>query len=187
MSRDGRSLSGLARPPTLKGVATSGSTPAVVVDGLTKNYGANTAVDKISFQVETGEVFALLGPNGAGKTSTLRLLLGLMRPTSGTATINGRVYAQLASPLREVGAVLESASFHPGRTARAHLRLQALAAGAARERADAVLDRVGLGGSAASPGRGQPRRRPRPGRAVPGGRAPTCPGPGASSRGGDRR
>jgi ABC-2 type transport system ATP-binding protein len=121
---------------------------AIEVRHLTKRFGSLTAVSDLSFDVEPGGVTGFLGPNGAGKTTTLRLLLGLMTPTSGAATINGGAYAQLANPLREVGAVLESASFHPGRTARAHLRLQALAAGAARERADAVLDLVGLGDSA---------------------------------------
>jgi ABC-2 type transport system ATP-binding protein len=121
---------------------------AIEIRHLTKRFGAATAVSDLSFDVQPGGVTGFLGPNGAGKTSTLRVLLGLMAPTSGTATINGRPYGQLEHPLREVGAVLESASFHPGRTARAHLRLQALAAGAARERAGAVLDRVGLGGSA---------------------------------------
>ncbi len=121
---------------------------AIEVRHLTKMFGQVTAVSDLSFDVQPGGVTGFLGPNGAGKTTTLRLLLGLMTPTSGAATINGRAYAQLADPLREVGAILESASFHPGRTARAHLRLQALAAGAALERADAVLDLVGLGDSA---------------------------------------
>lgn len=121
---------------------------AIEVRHLTKRFGSVTAVEDLTFGIEPGEVTAFLGPNGAGKTTTLRLLLGLMTPTSGTATINGRSYADLADPLRQVGAVLESASFHPGRTARAHLRLQALAANAAQRRVDTLLDLVGLGDNA---------------------------------------
>jgi len=120
---------------------------AIEVSRLTKRFGSLSAVTDLSFSVAPGGVTGFLGPNGAGKTTTLRLLLGLMAPTDGTATISGRSYAELTDPLREVGAVLESASFHPGRTARAHLRLQALAADVGRERVDAVLDLVGLADS----------------------------------------
>jgi ABC-2 type transport system ATP-binding protein len=102
------------------------------------------AVDRLSFTVEAGEVVGFLGPNGAGKTTTLRMLLGLVRPDEGTATINGSAYADLAEPLHQVGAVLEASSFHPGRTARNHLRVQALAGRADPSRVDDVLELTGL-------------------------------------------
>jgi ABC-2 type transport system ATP-binding protein len=89
-------------------------------------------------------VVGFLGPNGAGKTTTLRMLLGLVRPDEGTATINGSAYADLAEPLHQVGAVLEASSFHPGRTARNHLRVQALAGRADPSRVDDVLELTGL-------------------------------------------
>jgi ABC-2 type transport system ATP-binding protein len=93
-------------------------------------------------------VTGFLGPNGAGKTTTLRMLLGLVEPTAGVATINGAAYRDLPDPLHQVGAVLEASSFHPGRTARNHLRVQALAGGIRRARVEEVLDLVGLGGAA---------------------------------------
>jgi ABC-2 type transport system ATP-binding protein len=89
-------------------------------------------------------VVGFLGPNGAGKTTTLRMLLGLVKPDDGTATINGSSYRDLAEPLHQVGAVLEASSFHPGRTARNHLRVQALAGQADPSRADDVLELTGL-------------------------------------------
>jgi ABC-2 type transport system ATP-binding protein len=116
--------------------------------GLTKRYGHVQAVDQLSFTVERGQVVGFLGPNGAGKTTTLRMLLGLVRPDAGHATINGRAYSELSDPLRQVGAVLESSSFHPGRTARNHLRTQALVAGIDAARIDVVLDLVDLGQAA---------------------------------------
>ena len=112
--------------------------------GLTKRFGSVRAVDDLSFSVERGSVTGFLGPNGAGKTTTLRMLLGLVTPDAGTATISGRVYAELPEPLHQVGAVLEASSFHPGRTARSHLRIQALAAAADPGRVDDVLDLVQL-------------------------------------------
>jgi len=112
--------------------------------GLTKRFGSVRAVDDLSFSVERGSVTGFLGPNGAGKTTTLRMLLGLVTPDAGTATINGRVYADLPEPLHQVGAVLEASSFHPGRTARSHLHIQALAAAADPGRVDDVLDLVQL-------------------------------------------
>jgi ABC-2 type transport system ATP-binding protein len=112
--------------------------------GLTKNYGSVRAVDDLSFSVDRGSVTGFLGPNGAGKTTTLRMLLGLVAPDAGTATIDGRVYADLPEPLHLVGAVLEASSFHPGRTARNHLRIQALAAAVDPSRIDEVLDLVQL-------------------------------------------
>jgi ABC-2 type transport system ATP-binding protein len=99
----------------------------IQVRGLTKRFGPVLAVDQLSFDVARGAVTGFLGPNGAGKTTTLRMLLGLVEPTGGSATINGRRYRDLPDPLRQVGAVLEASNFHPGRTARSHLRVQALA------------------------------------------------------------
>lgn len=116
--------------------------------GLTKRFGSVQAVDDLGFSVERGSVTGFLGRNGAGKTTTLRMLLGLVAPDAGTATINGRVYADLAEPLHQVGAVLEASSFHPGRTARNHLRIQALAAAVDPSRIDEVLDLVELTGAA---------------------------------------
>jgi ABC-2 type transport system ATP-binding protein len=112
---------------------------------LTKKFGPVRAVDDLSFSVERGSVTGFLGPNGAGKTTTLRMLLGLVAPDAGTATIDGHAYADLPEPLHQVGAVLEASSFHPGRTARSHLRIQALAAAADPARIDEVLDLVDLG------------------------------------------
>jgi ABC-2 type transport system ATP-binding protein len=117
------------------------------VRGLTKQFGAVTAVHDLSFAVGPG-VTGFLGPNGAGKTTTLRMLLGLVRPTSGTATVDGRPYAELPHPRRVVGALLEASGFHPGRTARNHLLIQAQLAGMPATRVDAVLDEVGLSADA---------------------------------------
>jgi ABC-2 type transport system ATP-binding protein len=119
----------------------------IQIQGLVKRYGPVTAVDNLSFEVQPGTITGFLGPNGAGKTTTLRMLLGLVAPDAGSATINGRPYTELAEPLHQVGAVLE-ASFHPGRTARAQLRIQALSADADPSRADDVLLLVGLADAA---------------------------------------
>lgn len=116
--------------------------------GVTKRFGAITAVSGLTARVEPGRVTGFLGPNGAGKTTTLRILLGLVRATEGRATIGGKHYAELDKPLRSVGAVLEASSFHPGRTAAAHLTIYAQAAGIARSRVGEVLDLVGLTGAA---------------------------------------
>ncbi len=116
----------------------------ITIEGLTKRFGDVLAVDDLSFEVDQGTVVGFLGPNGAGKTTTLRTLLGLVTPTSGTASIDGRPYRALADPVRHVGAVLEASSFHPGRSARNHLRVVATAAGLPFARADAVLAQVGL-------------------------------------------
>jgi ABC-2 type transport system ATP-binding protein len=115
---------------------------------LTKRFGSVLAVDDLGFRVDPGTVVGFLGPNGAGKTTTLRMLLGLVAPDAGEATIAGRRYAELERPLRHVGASLEGASCHPGRTARNHLRIQALAAGAPAARVEAVLAQVDLMGAA---------------------------------------
>jgi ABC-2 type transport system ATP-binding protein len=120
----------------------------IVVDNLTKVFGTQRAVDSLSFTVEPGSVTGFLGPNGAGKTTTLRMLLGLVEPTSGKATINGVRYRTLAKPLQTVGAALEAASFHPAHTGRQHLRIYCAAAGLPAQRADEVLHLVGLAGDA---------------------------------------
>ena len=128
------------------------SAPApVVVDGLTKHYRGAAAVTDLSFQLEAGTVTGFLGPNGAGKSTTLRVLLGLARPTSGSARVFGTAYADLAAPAATVGAVLESDDLHPGRSGRAHLRALAFASGVPSERVDAILDRVGLADAAGRP------------------------------------
>jgi ABC-2 type transport system ATP-binding protein len=121
---------------------------AITVQGLTKRFGDVLAVDRLSFQVDEGTVAGFLGPNGAGKTTTLRMLLGLVAPTSGTAEIGGRRYRDLPDPARRVGAVLEAGGFHPGRSARDHLRIQATAAGLPQARVDQVLEQTGLAGAA---------------------------------------
>ena len=121
---------------------------AIVVEELTKRFGPVVAVDRLSFSVVAGRVTGFLGPNGAGKTTTLRILLGLVHPTSGTATVNGMRYADLPDPARRVGAVLEATSFHPGRRARDHLRILAMAAGLPPARVDEALGRVGLADAA---------------------------------------
>jgi ABC-2 type transport system ATP-binding protein len=115
----------------------------VSVQGLTKRFGAVTAVHDLTFDVPPG-VTGFLGPNGAGKTTTLRMLLGLVRPSAGTATIGGRRYADLSHPRRVVGAVLEAGGFHPGRRGREHLLILARLSGVPDARVDAVLDEVGL-------------------------------------------
>ncbi|GLZ29924.1 ABC transporter ATP-binding protein [Lentzea sp. NBRC 105346] len=117
----------------------------IVVQNLTKQFGPVTAVQNLSFTVEPGSVTGFLGPNGAGKTTTLRMLLGLVTPTAGFATINGSPFGRLGQPGRVVGAVLEAQGFHPKRTARNHLRVYASAVGVPDGRADQVLQLVGLG------------------------------------------
>jgi ABC-2 type transport system ATP-binding protein len=120
----------------------------VDVVGLTKMFGSLKAVDDLTFSVRPGVVTGFLGPNGSGKTTTLRCVLGLLQPTAGTTTIGGIHYRDLPDPVGTVGASLEASSFHPGRSARAHLQVMALAAGmdaaAARKRADQMLAQVGL-------------------------------------------
>jgi ABC-2 type transport system ATP-binding protein len=114
------------------------------VVGLTKRFGSVLAVDDISFHVEPGRVTGFLGPNGAGKTTTLRCLLGLVSPTAGSTTIGGRPYRELVDPVGTVGAALEAASFHPGRSARHHLATIARGAGHPERRIDEVLAIVAL-------------------------------------------
>ena len=112
--------------------------------GLTKRYGDTLAVDQLSFVVQPGVVTGFLGPNGAGKSTTMRMLLGLDRPTAGTASINGRPYTALTAPLCEVGALLEARAIHTGRSARNHLLALAATHGIGRRRVDQVLELVGL-------------------------------------------
>jgi ABC-2 type transport system ATP-binding protein len=112
--------------------------------GLTKRYGEKVAVDGLSFVVQPGLVTGFLGPNGAGKSTTMRMLLGLDRPTAGSASINGHPYDRLKAPLCEVGALLEARAIHTGRSARNHLLALAATHGIGRRRVDQVLDLVGL-------------------------------------------
>ena len=118
--------------------------PGVEVRGLTKTFGRVTAVDQMSFTAPAGKVTGFLGPNGSGKTTTLRMVLGLVRPDAGEALIGGVPYHRLHEPRRAVGALLEATGFHPGRRARDHLRVLADAAQIPGRRVDEVLDQVDL-------------------------------------------
>jgi len=111
---------------------------------LTKNYGGKRAVDGLSFTVRPGIVTGFLGPNGSGKSTTMRLILGLDRPTTGDVTVNGKHYRDHPAPLHEVGALLEARSIHPGRSARNHLLALAQTHGISRRRVDELIDLVGL-------------------------------------------
>jgi len=124
----------------------NGQTASIEARGLTKRFGGTLAVDDLSFEVYPGHVTGFLGPNGAGKSTTLRMILGLDRPTAGTALVNGRPFTEHERPLFEVGALLDPKAFHPGRSARGHLRSLALANGIGGERVEEVLDIVGLAG-----------------------------------------
>ena len=135
----GRPLGGRRVSPALM------SQGRIDVCGLTKEYRGVRAVDDLSFTVEPGRVTGFLGPNGAGKTTTLRMLLDLVEPTAGTATIGGIRYADLDQPIRRVGAVLEAGAAHKDRTGRDHLRIVCQSAGIPLARADEVLELVGLG------------------------------------------
>ena len=116
----------------------------IEVHELTKRYGAKTAVDNLTITVQPGIVTGFLGPNGAGKSTTMRMILGLDRPTSGTATINGRPYAQHTAPLKQVGALLDAKAVHTGRSAYHHLLAMAATTGVPRTRVDEVINIVGL-------------------------------------------
>lgn len=120
----------------------------ISVHGLTKRYGPTVAVDGLSFDVRPGVVTGFVGPNGSGKSTTMRLILGLDRPDAGDARIGARRYRDLRWPLREVGAMLEARSFHPGRKARAHLASLAASNDIPPSRVDEVLGIVGLAGAA---------------------------------------
>jgi ABC-2 type transport system ATP-binding protein len=121
---------------------------AIEISRLSKRFGAVQAVNDLSFTVEAGRVTGFLGPNGAGKSTTLRMLLGLVHPDAGTGAFHGRRYGELDHPSGEVGAVLEDASFHPGRTGRNHLRILAAAGRHPPGRVDDVLAQVDLSGAA---------------------------------------
>lgn len=116
----------------------------IEIQGLTKRFGDLTAVDRLDLRVRPGQVTGFLGPNGSGKTTTLRALLGLIRPTAGTATIDGRYYRDIPNPLTVVGSALEATNFHPGRTGRDHLRVLAAVAGVSDHRVDELLELVGI-------------------------------------------
>ena len=120
----------------------------ITVRGLTKRYGDVVAVDDLSFDVEPGKVTGFLGPNGAGKSTTMRMVLGLDRPTAGEALVLGRPVRAFAEPLREVGALLDPGAVHPGRRGRDHLRVTARTNGIGVRRVDEVIEQVGLAGAA---------------------------------------
>src|SRR5579875_1448521 len=116
----------------------------ITARGLTKHFGDVVAVDRLSFDVPPGRVTGFLGPNGSGKSTTMRMVMGLDLPTAGTVTVNGRHYHDLPWPMREVGALLEARSIHPGRSARAHLLALAHSNAIPARRVDEVLELVGL-------------------------------------------
>ena len=122
--------------------------PAISVRGVSKRFGKVTAVDNLSLEVHPGVVTGFLGPNGAGKSTTLRIVLGLVAPTEGSATVLGMPYRSLPQPTKTVGAVLETQSFNPLRSGRNHLRVLASASGIPQQRADEVLEQVGLSAAA---------------------------------------
>jgi ABC-2 type transport system ATP-binding protein len=128
--------------------------PVVEVRALSKRFGGVAAVNNLSFDIEAGRVTGFLGPNGAGKSTTLRALLGLVRPSSGSATFGGLRYDELDQPSTRVGAVLEDASFHPGRSGRNHLRILAITGRHPAGRVDEVLSAVGLTDAADRPVKG---------------------------------
>lgn len=119
-------------------------TVTIELRGLSKSFGSVRAVDDVTADVRPGRVTAFLGPNGAGKTTTLRMLLGLVAPTAGTATIGGKRYDELPDPIGQVGAVLEASGCHPGRTALDHLRILATAARLSRDAPMRALNHTGL-------------------------------------------
>jgi len=119
-------------------------TPTIEAQGLTKRYGTTVAVDGLSFTVAAGRVTGFVGPNGAGKSTTMRMILGLDAPDAGAARVNGRAYAELRAPLREIGALLEATALHPGRRARDHLLWLAQSNGLPRSRVDEVLALTGV-------------------------------------------
>ncbi|QEU98976.1 ATP-binding cassette domain-containing protein [Streptomyces viridifaciens] len=138
-------------PPSGARTATSyqeGKAAVIEIQGLTKEYDGRRVVDALSFEVRPGVVTGFLGPNGAGKSTTMRLVLGLDRPTAGQALVNGRPYAQLTEPLRQVGALLDAHALHGGRTAQGHLRWLAASNGLPARRVGEVLAQVGLADAA---------------------------------------
>ncbi|MGM1018623.1 MAG: ABC transporter ATP-binding protein [Actinomycetota bacterium] len=117
----------------------------ITAEGLTKRFGDKTAVEDVTFSVKPGSVTGFLGPNGAGKSTTMRMIVGLDRPTSGRATVNGSEYRRLRAPLTEVGILLDAKAVHTGRTARNHLRAMAATHGIPASRVDEVIDLAGIG------------------------------------------
>ncbi|MEI3865749.1 ATP-binding cassette domain-containing protein [Microbacterium sp. CCNWLW134] len=116
----------------------------ISAEGLTKRYGAKTAVDTIDFTVNSGQVTGFLGPNGAGKSTTMRMIVGLDRPTAGSVSVNGRAYAAHRAPLREVGALLDAKAVHTGRTAENHLLAMAATHRIGKKRVREVIELTGL-------------------------------------------
>jgi ABC-2 type transport system ATP-binding protein len=116
----------------------------ITAEHLSKRYGDKRAVDDVGFTIRPGQVTGFLGPNGAGKSTTMRMIVGLDRPTSGTVTIGGKRYDQLKAPLREVGALLDAKAVHTGRSARDHLRAMAATHGIPTKRVDEVIGLTGL-------------------------------------------
>ena len=116
----------------------------IEAQNLTKDYGDKRAVDGLTFQVKPGIVTGFLGPNGSGKSTTMRLILGLDRPTAGTVTVNGKLYRDHVAPLHEVGALLEARSVHTGRSAYNHLLALAQTHGIPKRRIGELIDLVGL-------------------------------------------
>ncbi|WP_156760419.1 ABC transporter ATP-binding protein [Microbacterium karelineae] len=116
----------------------------ITAENLTKRFGAQTAVDDVSFTVKPGQVTGFLGPNGAGKSTTMRMIMGLDRPTSGSAAVNGRPFAEHPDPMRQAGALLDAKAVHPGRRAVDHLRLLAATNGLPRRRVDDVMELTGI-------------------------------------------
>ncbi|MGW2325784.1 ABC transporter ATP-binding protein [Streptomyces sp. NPDC001700] len=116
----------------------------ITLRGLTKRYGATAAVDGLTFDIREGQVTGFLGPNGAGKSTTMRMILGLDRPSEGEALIDGRPYSAFRHPVREVGTLLDAKALHPARSARGHLLAQARSNGIPARRVDDVLETVGL-------------------------------------------
>ncbi|TDO51094.1 ABC-2 type transport system ATP-binding protein [Kribbella sp. VKM Ac-2571] len=123
-------------------------TEGIAVRGLSKSFGAVPAVDNLTFDAAPGTVTGFLGPNGAGKSTTLRMVLGLIRPDCGTSTIDGQSYHELPVPAAVAGAALDAEGFHPGRAGRTHLRIYCHTSGVPLQRADDVLDMVGLANAA---------------------------------------
>src|SRR3954453_23644103 len=131
----------------------------IEVSGLTKQYGARTVVDQVSFTLEPGTVTGFLGPNGAGKTTTMRMITGLVPATSGSALVDGRPYAALPNPGAVMCTLLDASAVHPGRTGRMHLRLLADTLGVPASRGEEVLELVGLTDAARRRIPGHPPRR----------------------------
>ena len=142
------SADSLVVPVAVRSFSGQANRGRIVVTGLSKTFGTVRAVDGLSFEVQPGRVTGFLGPNGAGKTTTLRMILGLVLPAQGSATIGGLNYAALPRPARRVGAVLETEAAHPGRSGRDHLRVLCQAAGIPGARVGEVLTLVGLAGAA---------------------------------------